>query len=443
MRPIYLVSAPGALATTAHPVGGGVRILELLAASLAPRAAVTIVTAGATAREYPESGVRRVQLPLSCLEGEPADRVLTFSAFQYARFSVEFEAAATTFLLREATRDGAVVVCNDIAEGPNFGRLADAGVPMVTLFHVVVADFFSRMYLKELVRAGTVVRGLRRLERWGLGCLVPRIPRLVFQKEGAAVARSAALVVPSRGMGEAITAAFPGTDPARIHVVPWGVTPTAATGDEVAHETAALRAEYGLTSDTRVLLTMSRLSGEKGLELLLEALARLDADAGPPVLLLLGGQGAYMGGEGYVRRLQRQAARLRRVRVRFPGYLTGARKLAHFALAHLFVNCSKYEAYGLAIGEALHAGLPVLSTAHYGSRDLIRPGFGEIVETRDAEAFAGRLRGLLADPARLADMGRAARVAGAALTFDLAAERLYTLIEDAAARREATAARAR
>ncbi len=426
MSRLVLVSAPGALSTCQDPVGGGVRILELLAGRWAGRHEVVVLTAGSRDGEEEIGGVRQVRLGLPSLAGGPERRLLDFGAFAYARFSEEFEKRATAWLLERAS--GVPVLCNDIAEGPDFGRLADAGFRMVTLFHVVVADFFSRIYLRDWVKPAQVGRLLDSLRRWRLSVLVPRIPRLVFQKEGRAVARSAALVVPSTGMADALAGAFPAIDRSRLHVIPWGWNEESPPEAEVAGAEAELREEYHLDGDARVVMTLSRLSHEKGIELLLSALERLEGQAGPRITALVCGAGAYMGGADYVRRLQRQAAGLRRARVIFPGYLTGARKAAHFRLAHLFVNCSRYEAYGLAIAEALRAGLPVLSADHYGSRDLVRAPYGEIVARRDAGEFAARLAALLADPAALAGRGLAAREAGAGLSFAAAADRIEGLL---------------
>ena len=54
------------------------------------------------------------------------------------------------------------------------------------------------------------------------------------------------------------------------------------------------------------------------------------------------------------------AARLKRTRVVFPGYVTGERKRAFFALADLYVFPSRHESYGLTLLEALAAGLPAV-----------------------------------------------------------------------------------
>jgi len=109
------------------------------------------------------------------------------------------------------------------------------------------------------------------------------------------------------------------------------------------------------------LLTLSRLSPEKQVERVLDALRRIERDdparAGK-LALIVAGAPAYMGGDRYDEQLRRQAAQLDRVQVRFSGYVAGEAKWALFAAADLFCSPPHYEAYGLTIAQALASGAP-------------------------------------------------------------------------------------
>ena len=113
-----------------------------------------------------------------------------------------------------------------------------------------------------------------------------------------------------------------------------------------------------------------------------------------------------MQGRKFLRRLERMTARLRRVRVVFPGYVTGARKRAFFALADLFVFPSRYESYGLTLIEALAAGLPAVGLDHHGARSVMREEFGAIVRPGE---LLGAIARVLEDEAGRKRMGEAAR----------------------------------
>jgi glycosyltransferase involved in cell wall biosynthesis len=76
----------------------------------------------------------------------------------------------------------------------------------------------------------------------------------------------------------------------------------------------------------------------------------------------------------------------------------------------VFVFPSLFEGFGLVLLEALAMGLPIITTAHTAGPDLIQDGVeGFIVPIRDAAAIAERLEQLHREPARLAEMSRAAR----------------------------------
>src|SRR6185369_9342106 len=107
-----------------------------------------------------------------------------------------------------------------------------------------------------------------------------------------------------------------------------------------------LRIEFRIPKDAHVLLTLSRISPEKGQDLLLEALLEWEQREDfpqHPLWLFLCGDAAFMQGQRYLRRLQTLAARLKRTRMVFPGYVTGERKRGLFALADLYVFPSRHE----------------------------------------------------------------------------------------------------
>lgn len=428
------MSATGCLPTRTHPVGGGVRILEEILSHLSRRFSFLVLIPGPRAGERDREGVRVVQVPVPLLQKVPIDRLLRFTAFEYARFSEQFEEGATEYLLthRNSFPPGPVpVVSNDVAEGPNFTALRQAHFQLVTIFHVVVADFFTRIYLKGFVSPLPMSRLLTRMQALRLGWIVPRVLRLAFEKERQAVRHSDRLIVPSAGMVEALRRCYPECPEDRIVRIPWGISlRDESPPEKLASAREAIRRELDLSDTERVIVTMSRLSYEKGIELLLEALRLPEAHTLSPLCVIVCGEGAYMGGEQYVRSLKRLAWGVQSARVVFPGYVTGVRKHAYLSLAHLFVSCSKYEAYGLTIAEALSVGLPVLSTDHYGAREILRPEFGVVVRQRDPRIFLEEMRRLLEDPERLQGMASAAGEFGRTVRFEVAAEALAHTIQE-------------
>lgn len=414
-----MTAAHGGYGSEQVPLGGGAAIFERLCAAWAGREDVelTLLAPG----PQPPVGVRSLRVDV--LEGRAPS---SLGELAYARFCRSFEAALTETLIRE--RPDAVLV-HDLSEGPTFCALARHGIPCVPILHVDVVDFFCRMYLRQRVtpeRAEAVMRSLR---PWPL---VPDLLRLVFDKQADAVASCPHLVVPSRGMAEILARVYPGLAPGQVVVVPWGSPPATPAPDAVAEARRELEARLQIPPEAPVVLTLSRLSPEKGQDLLLEALevGERRGEVPPGLVVGLCGEAAFMQGASFVERLRRKAGRLRRVRVLFPGHLGGAAKRAALERADVFVSASHHESYGLTTMEAMAAGTAVLAVDTPGSRETVDASCGRIVprEGNLPERLWCELRDLLADPATRARLGEGARLRAGQVTFAGAAERLLELL---------------
>ncbi len=76
---------------------------------------------------------------------------------------------------------------------------------------------------------------------------------------------------------------------------------------------------------------------------------------------------------------------------------------------HLFVFASRTETQGLVLLEAMALGVPVVSTAVAGARDIVGPEQGAVVAREDVEDFAAKVGSLLRDPARRRRLGEQGR----------------------------------
>lgn len=246
--------------------------------------------------------------------------------------------------------------------------------------------------------------------------------RLVWEKQEASVVHSTGLIVPSEGMRDTLDRCYPGCG-SKTHVLPWGSWHSAEPADP-----KPLREEFEIPADAQVLLTLSRISPEKGQDLLLEALLEWERRADfptRPLYLFICGEPAFMQGRRFEHRLHKLAARLRRTRVIFPGHVTGERKRAFFALADLYVFPSRHESYGLTLMEALAAGLPAVCVDHHGARAVVQKSFGELVAPGDLRKA---IASLLADPARRASMSESARAFAGQERFSDKAARLAAIL---------------
>ena len=411
------------------PIGGGAAVIhQLLRHWSAAGAPLTVFGLG---RRLDIPGLDYRPVPVTLPRGRGPDDLVKLSELAYARVCRDFERATTRAILDLPHRRGLVVLANDLSEGPDFAALAAAGIPVVTLWHVDVVDYFCRFYLRGLAPQ-TALAAWRAAGSRGLDVL-----QLVFAKQSAAVAHSVRHVVPSAAMRAVIERCYPGAG-RRVEVVPWGAWPTPAGDHEIAAAGRELVERYELRSDQTLLVTLSRLSPEKGIERLLAAIAHGErrGEVPPGLRLWIGGEAAFMAGARYRTALQRQAARLA-TRVDFLGYVSGARKRALWQLADLYVFPSRHESYGLTLAEALAAGVPVVSTRHYSAADLVPPGAGVLVDNAPEAAVPAALwralAPLLADPSRRAAMADVARRTAGRLDFGRAATRVADVMRAASA----------
>jgi D-inositol-3-phosphate glycosyltransferase len=82
-----------------------------------------------------------------------------------------------------------------------------------------------------------------------------------------------------------------------------------------------------------------------------------------------------------------------------------------YGAADFLVMPSHYDAFGAVAGEAMAAGLPVISTSMVGAEpDLIRDNTsGIVIPPGDADALEMALRRMLEDGQRRVEMGQRAR----------------------------------
>lgn len=430
MTRIYVCSATGALTTDAAPVGGGVAVIEALIPHLDQAGfELTVLTPG---QDDAHDGVRQ-SLAVPTLSRSEPDRILKLNARRYARFALEWELALERYFSDIDPTD-AVVIANDTSEGPPFAVLEANGFRQMALLHVIVSEFFSRRYLSQptgIPIGGPHLSALWRFaEARGLTRYAPDIARLVWPKEGDLARHVDAPIAPSAPVARSLANCYPGTGVAgRTQIVPWGVIGD-ADPDLREHRRETLR-EIGADPNRFTLLTLSRISPEKRIHLVVEALKLIETQSpntAERIQLVVAGAPAYMGGRSYERKLRRAAGQLERAEVHFAGYVGGQDKWRLFAAADTFLSPSYYEAYGLTIAQALASGVPVIAAPHAGAHATVDERHGWIADPTPSSFAAAIRRALHADETReiLRQRENAARW-GNERPFSVAAERLIRI----------------
>jgi glycosyltransferase involved in cell wall biosynthesis len=161
------------------------------------------------------------------------------------------------------------------------------------------------------------------------------------------------------------------------------------------------RAQFGFAPGHFVVGAVARLDRRKGLDTLIEALAKLAA-VRPEVRLLIVGDGAER------RRLFEQSRVLGvESRISWAGHRKDVRPA--LAAMDLFAAPSRSEGLGVAIIEALAAGVPVVGAAVGGIPELLAgAACARLLPSEQPDAWAEAIAGLVDRGPALAQMAAAA-----------------------------------
>ena len=122
--------------------------------------------------------------------------------------------------------------------------------------------------------------------------------------------------------------------------------------------------------------------------------------------------------------LSRIAAGLEKEDVVVRGEVSGVDLAATYLSHDLLLVSSHQEGFGFSVAEALHAGLPVVSTRCGGPEGMIRASQGGLLTDHDPASFAAGIESLLDDGRRAECRASALRYAATSLTFDAFATRV-------------------
>lgn len=158
---------------------------------------------------------------------------------------------------------------------------------------------------------------------------------------------------------------------------------------QAAGRTGAFRAAHLQGFAGRIILFLGRIHHKKGLDLLIPAFARARLDN---TLLVIIGPGE----EEQLRELRALSASHRiDGQVRVLPMLRGAERVAALADADVFALTSRQENFGIAVVEALAAGLPVIVSDQVNIADQISAAGVGVSVPLEVDAIAAALRAVV------------------------------------------------
>jgi glycosyltransferase involved in cell wall biosynthesis len=262
------------------------------------------------------------------------------------------------------------------------------------LFHNLVAGHWCRRFaVPYLVRPhGTLDPFIHRRHRWR-----KRLMEHLFEQRN--IRQAAALHFTT---AEEAKLAAPFTFQTPGLVVPLGIN-----FDEFAvlPEPGRFRCRYPEIGDKHLILFFGRVNFKKGLDILAKAFGAVARRRQDVHLVIAGPDNEGWGGRVHTWLNEEDIE----ARTTFTGMLLGPEKLAVLRDASLFVLPSYSENFGLAVIEAMAAGLPVIISDQVNIwREVQASGAGRVIPV-DSAALAAQILDLLDKPEAARRMGQKGR----------------------------------
>ncbi len=175
-----------------------------------------------------------------------------------------------------------------------------------------------------------------------------------------------------------------------------------ADADEEA--VASLRQQLAIAVDDTVLVSVSRISKEKNIGFMLEALAELKRQGKTSLRLLLVGDGPDR------QAIQTQIDTLGlEAQVTLVGAVPPEEMALYYHVGDVFVFASTSETQGMVILEAMAAGLPVVAVRSSGIDDVVRDGHNGFKTPQNRQKWGQRVVELVEDDALRETLGDQAK----------------------------------
>ncbi|MBV5309476.1 glycosyltransferase [Chromatium okenii] len=224
-----------------------------------------------------------------------------------------------------------------------------------------------------------------------------------------------ALIVPSQPMREVLQRYGVNT---LTTVIPTGI----ALNEFKRGDGMRFRARYQIPAERPLLVHVSRLAFEKNIDFILRTLVHIKC-AVPDVLLVIVGEGPAR------TQLLAQIQALGLVEnTLLTGYLNRDGSLEDcYSAGTAFVFASRTETQGLVLLEAMALGVPVVSTAVMGTKEVLGDGQGSLIAEENEADFAAKAVRLLTDSALRERLSREAVEHAQSWSAPVQAERLLQL----------------
>ena len=205
----------------------------------------------------------------------------------------------------------------------------------------------------------------------------------------------------------------------------------------------SIRRKYNIKKSEILLFVMTRLTTEKNIEFLIDAILPLLKKNGIySIKSAMQGQSALLEqfdkvkfmicGEGNLKsKLENIVSKEGlKNKVIFVGIVSDLEKKNYYAAGDIFVYSSKSETQGMILTEAMYSGLPIVAVRATGVKDIVKDSQTGFLVSENKQEFQKMIKKLISDPALRKDFSRKAKkIAREKYTSSVCAKKMLEVYE--------------
>lgn len=297
-----------------------------------------------------------LRIPSAKIPFDPEDRLMKS---RYLKKAIEY--------LREENREFDIIHVHTPFQAHKYGIkwARQLNIPLVETYHTYFEEYFH--------------------------CYIPFLPRFFLSWLARKITRFQCknidqLIVPSSPIKQVIKSYGINT--------PATIIPTGLNNDDFFTGNGdTFKKYYEIEPARPILMYVGRVAHEKNIGFLLHVAKEL-ATKCPEILLVIAGEGPA------TTSLVHRASELKITgNVKFVGYLSRKKMLRHcYSAADVFVFASRTETQGLVLLEAMAQGIPVVSTAKLGTKDILVDNKGCLIAEELTDDFSRKISAIISDP---------------------------------------------
>lgn len=137
--------------------------------------------------------------------------------------------------------------------------------------------------------------------------------------------------------------------------------------------------------------TLCGISEQKGIDILLHAISKIDKSLNEKIDFLIAGEGKEL------QKYQQLSIQLGLSNVTWLGRITREDTPSYFQRSHAFVLPSRHETFGIVYAEAIACGLPVIATKCGGPEDIVNDFNGLLIDIDNIEQLTHAISSIYTD----------------------------------------------